>query len=376
MITIDIMDHDQLKEKINIEYNRFCVVEKAAAGFLNIVSSLNGKRKERVQYEIGNVIEKLMITITNENLLLLEREDEIFYRITMESPSIVKSIQEIKDKIPTHLHKLVEGKFVDFIKLANGFLDKKENLIHEMKFTIKNGKVTFGKFSYTMSTRRLNALLKRAMLNCDQQTALYYILRMLLRYECLYPRGQQWGFSEEMYQNLADNFDVCLEGFASPKNSQLLMVSETANFCSLFADTDGAFGSLGSFLELDIPEFIKRQSENQRVVGIAVGPPYIESLMIDAMDKIVNSFMVDAPTRIIFNGPDWSDSKFQEIAKKCKYLVYDLELPAWNHYYVNTNELNGQNPRVTEAKFASHIFVFENFESGLTYEKLVDGYKK
>jgi Phosphorylated CTD interacting factor 1 WW domain len=350
-------------DQIPREYNRFLCVKKIVANFLSLANSQTQK------YEIENIIEKLLITITNENLLRhAESVDAIFYSLKITSPSIMKAIQECRAKLPKNAHRFIEGKFHNFIRVVDKFLNNSQDKI-DAKFIVKNGKFIFGEYEYQMDERRLNVLIKRAItydknnISITNEDALYRILCMLLRYECLYPRGQQWGFSEEMYRNLAENFNVCLECFASPKNSQIIMISETANFCSLFFDTDKYFGSLGNFFDINLAIF--------QPISLMVGPAYIESLMIEASKKVLTALAKGINLRIIYNGPRWTDSEFWILLKNSKFLQYDQEMLPNQHYYMDIHA-----SKKIIAKFASHIFVLESSpsENAPNYDNLTIGY--
>ena len=70
------------------------------------------------------------------------------------------------------------------------------------------------------------------------------LARLLLRYKAIGGSGFQAALGGGAFAVLRSAFGTNMETFASPLNAR------TSPFCSAFADTDRAFGSVGSFLEL------------------------------------------------------------------------------------------------------------------------------
>ena len=99
---------------------------------------------------------------------------------------------------------------------------------------------------------------------------------MVLRYKSIGIGGQQWNMPFANYKYLNNKYDLSVEGFASPINSQLIRISPEKKFCSIFYDTDHWFGSLGSFFDLDISD-----------KSICVNPPYMELIMVKTVFKIL-----------------------------------------------------------------------------------------
>jgi len=74
------------------------------------------------------------------------------------------------------------------------------------------------------------------------------ILRMLLRYESMRYRASTLCIPESVWSILTSEFDVWLEGFASPIDTQIMKFGHSTRFfCSVFPDTDRPFGSIGNF---------------------------------------------------------------------------------------------------------------------------------
>lgn len=74
------------------------------------------------------------------------------------------------------------------------------------------------------------------------------ILRMLLRYESIRYHASTLCIPEKVWSILTSEFDVWLEGFASPIDTQIMKFGHSTRFfCSIFPDTDRPFGSIGNF---------------------------------------------------------------------------------------------------------------------------------
>eukprot|EP00796_Vickermania_ingenoplastis_P011097 gene11097-7724_t len=82
----------------------------------------------------------------------------------------------------------------------------------------------------------------------------FHLFAMLLRYQTLFgPRGYNQGpqaaVPPPIMRELQQSFGTQSEAFASPLN----VFARHTTFCSLFPDVDAAFGSMGSFFDLDLP---------------------------------------------------------------------------------------------------------------------------
>jgi len=372
------------------------------------------------EYEMRNVLERLIITMGNYSD---KKVDMIFYRCTKEDYPVKKALGEILDKSKGNvdkeeLHRL----FDEFLSDVHAYLDDKskdnidaKDVLLKYNLTIKNANfmlfnneydqyqhlakggslyVGCGKgakqtnnvlLKYKMQSERLDKMRERGIFNGACPGCIdYYILCMLIRYECMMPSGQQWGFSREMYTNLANKFGVRVECFGSPKNSQFLLLGEVKDFtardgttfraydkyyCTLFYDTDYYFGSLGSFFNFDMFKFVDKFGLDE--CGFMVGPPYIDDIMTKCVEKInadlakLESSGAKLKLRFVYNMPAWKDSASWLNAKNSKYLVYDKFLASNKHYYINTNRVvfNHQTkkdePDIIVSRFPSHIFLLE-----------------
>jgi len=368
------------------------------------------------EYETKNIMERLIITMGN----YAGAEDAIFYKCTKADYPVKKAMEEFVEKSrldmdQAELNHLFDG----FLADVHGFLASKstgaQNVSGIYKMTVGEG--LFKVYNeaplqneaqkptgppimiYKMSVERHKKMRERAIFAgaCVDHID-HYIVCMLLRYECMLPSGQQWGFSNEMYRNLAENYNVRVECFGSPKNSQFVLLGNICEFtpasapkfraydkyfCSLFHDTDHYFGSLGSFFDFDIQGFMTKFGLNK--CGFMVGPPYIDDIMTRCVKKFIGALETcpqDKQMRFVYNMPAWADSESYKGAKNSKFLVYDKFLPAKKHYYINTNDVRWDKkaqrdlPAIIVAKFPSHIFLLEHPKwPGTNYRALTSDYE-
>uniref|UniRef100_A0A1I8HAP9 PCIF1_WW domain-containing protein n=1 Tax=Macrostomum lignano TaxID=282301 RepID=A0A1I8HAP9_9PLAT len=142
--------------------------------------------------------------------------------------------------------------------------------------------------------------------------------RMLLRYETLGTGSLQWGDPVTVHHALYEHMGVRYEGFASPLNSKLLGKPGVA-FCSLFPDTDAPFGSLGDFFAVDFSHYPG---------GWTVNPPFIEELMLQVANKVLDYLNRDASGACWFfvTFPCWSDSPGWQRLAESKHKLQQLYL--------------------------------------------------
>lgn len=432
-------------KKLYQEYVRLNMIESFLNRLTINISSVS-------YYEMRNIIERLIITMGNYSD---GKEDPIFYRaiegcqisqnrraiVDERDYPIIKAIEEIfeKDRTKAISPNAVYGYFEGFLRDMSQFLDNKRHgnmadlanklglvspssiLITcaggDMILAAEDGIVLF---SYKTMQRRLRLLRERATFNMAHDKHVdAYIMTMLLRYECMVPSGQQWGFSEAMYRNLRNNYGINIECFGSPKNSQMVLIGQktkigSANrgnlgkemtkygaiehrpdgstvsydcyFCSLYPDVDHYFGSIGSFFDLDLLDFAKVFKCHN--IGGMVGPPYIMDIMdkcVTKMHKEIDRLKANSPGklryRFVYNMPAWEDTLGYQGALNSPYKVYDKYLGANEHYYIDSNRIyydkknKREYPATIVAKFPSHIFVLEYPEwPGADFSGLVANY--
>ena len=105
------------------------------------------------------------------------------------------------------------------------------------------------------------------------------LARLLLRYKAIGGSGFQAALGGGTFAVLRTCFGTTMEMFASPLNAR------SSPFCSAFVDTDSAFGSLGSFLDLR-PES----------GAFEANPPFVP-LVIDAMCEHMEQLLSNAESK-------------------------------------------------------------------------------
>lgn len=147
----------------------------------------------------------------------------------------------------------------------------------------------------------------------------YDILQCALEYKSLLPSSQQWAIPLKEYQKYVAE-GATIEGFASPFNSQIIVVDRRLHYCSLF-EHDKKFGSLGNFFDQDFA--------GQTVI---VNPPFVESILQAAAEKCDRE-LATHPCKFVFYGPEWNDSPFYQILRKSAFLIKEEVLVAGSYHY-------------------------------------------
>jgi hypothetical protein len=207
---------------------------------------------------------------------------------------------------------------------------------------IKNGFLRFGKFKRVFPRARI-ALFEKLGLNAE------HIVATALRYAAMTPGGQQWSLPARVYDLFVGAYNVTLEGFASPFNSQIMRFmpeKKGLGFCSLFPDLDAAFGSLGSFFDVELTGR-----------NTVINPPYVIDIMDAVAGRCTEACKVaaarGAPTRMFIIVPNWTDAAFYEKLSSSPFLEKMLVHQRGTHFYEDPN--NNDAPIV--ATFARTIFI-------------------
>lgn len=318
---------------INREYTRYWYVNAMQE---NLIKDLN----EKQSYEALNCLERWLIALAN----IPSAPDPIFSedKLDVNTDYTIKFVTELQEKnIPDP-----GGLVGSCIAIGLGFAQLVS--FDPVTEPIQNGNtIIVGAYSKTLTPERLNILLNKG--------TIMDIAAMLLRYDCLLPRGQQWNIPYPVYELLGNKYNYTVEGFASPINSQIIKVNPEFKFCSVFPDTDYKFGSLGSFFD--------QKFDNVRLI---INPPYIISIM----EKMVNFLSTTFDTAINLNTfvivPKWTDAQFYNTLANHKYLQKIIPLTARSYYFVNsTNE-----DEKIVANFPTTIFILSKGNMNINYEQL------
>jgi hypothetical protein len=195
--------------------------------------------------------------------------------------------------------------------------------VAEPKF---NGKtITYGMYKTGpgIPLVKIDALIKKVGL--DQTAA------MCMRYDAIISGSQQWMVPAKIYKTIKDRFDIQIEGFASPINSQIVNLG--GNFCSIFPE-DKIFGSIGNFWDLNLT--------NKRII---INSPFVEAILERVADKLI----LEKPKLAFVVAPSWFDAKFYK--KLESFATKKILLAPKEHSYEN---VKGDN---IVARFGSTWFI-------------------
>ena len=352
-----------MDNKLKKEYKRYMIINVIIKFFID---NLEGDNKEKKEYEIMNILERMLLSLANnvkkgdldEIINPIPESNQIFKNITIELET--KHIK-LRDNPVQYLIKIFNY-WHDYLKEEKYKTEKLLNII------IDSNIFRYGNYERKLADYRIkifrDKLSQNKVINANEQNKI--ILIMLIRYSCILSRGQQWNIPADNYKYLHNKYNLVLECFASPINSQLLSIrTKPINFCSLFYDTDKLFGSIGNVFEINLFEVLEKLRINGEDIMISVNPPYVYSI-IDSSVILIGKWLDEANKKkqqlnIVFNIPEWPDAEYNKILRDNKYKVFDKILLPNKHYYENTN-----NPDVIDtyhhekiiAKFKSHIYVF------------------
>jgi len=172
------------------------------------------------------------------------------------------------------------------------------------------------------------------------------LFSLLVRYDMLEGGGLQSSLTGAVFDILLHRFDCRTECFASPFNSRY------EHFCSAFPDTDGAFGSLGSFFE-----FHPTQGCFQ------ANPPFVADF-IDKMRARMDTLLVKAtsePLMFIVFVPAWSETSGWQALNDSAHLTRHVLLSQISdpHYYCEGTQHRRQG-RYRIATFDTSVFFLQN----------------
>jgi len=160
---------------------------------------------------------------------------------------------------------------------------------------------------------RLDILLEKANLVA--------VAAMTMREACLMPRGRQYTQPLAVTKYYVEKCGINLEGFATPINAQILTVDPNLWFCSLFPDTDGPFGSLGSFFH-----------SNFSTARMTIYPPFIEAVVNNTARHLAEMFENGTELFAIITVPDWTDAEYYPILIKSKFFKHTFTIKRFENY--------------------------------------------
>lgn len=205
--------------------------------------------------------------------------------------------------------------------VSNGSVKKNKN---KNKIIFDNKKVIFEneteKYELPISVYKKlsNDYENYKLLNSHDYDKDELIYSLLIRYETLFSRGNQWAMPVRVKEQYKKEFGVNFELFASSFNHFYKY------YCSIFYDIEKYFMSVGFF---------------QNVTYIRgfymANPPYEEKLLYNMVSKIKDSLSkTDEKLSFVFGMPSWDKYEFKlhKDIQKSKYLLFS--------YVIGDKEVN------------------------------------
>lgn len=326
--------------KLKKEYNRYLLVMDM--------------KKLSVGHEWNNIYERFLITMANiKKDQSLDNHDYLFADVplthdvykTMELEMTEKKIGGIKT-ILNSIHEQIKNFLV--IDFNESYLKYYQN---DDEYVCEDFKITLG------PTRRI-ALIKRLGASGKAKYFLELLLILCIRYNCLALGGQQWNLPHKLYSYLNNKYNLQLECFASPLNSQLVLLDKKARFCSLFYDTDKYFGSYGNLFETNI---VTISSDFNGVITMSLFPPNIEDIIYKMID-LVNKWFTYVPKLRVFTGLlKWINFPPMQLLSDHKNLKYIREYQIGEYYFENS--ISQDVPKILKPGKNPYImYVLANFD--------------
>ena len=293
---------------INLEYYRYTFIQDLLLKLSTTFLAENYKTKNLIEQWIIELANK---EISSDNYMFLEvpkldlsKENRILSARTYGIPA-----REFIDTM-IYMHKRYYATYKLYI--VPTVKPEWKNHGEYMEFSYIN-------YKKNISQERYNILKKISPdLNC-----------MIMRYAVIISSSQHWAIPRYLYKKYIDLFDINYEAFASPLNSQLLMIGGLPKpfFSSLFYDTDKPFGSAGSFFNLQ-PEFFRGKK-------VVVNPPFTYELVERSINFCADILKnADSEILFLFSLPIWA-KKYTD----SKYIIKIIERQECEFEDTNTRDL-------------------------------------
>ena len=347
-LALNIPTNKTLKLKLDKEYFRYLFVQK--------LLKLNSG------YEWRNILERFLNSMAN--IKYNDRRDPVFVNVKITHYVYTKMKNEMNEKkiknkknilkvIYEKINVFLQTTQIPEIKSFGRTLNKNDSKYHCEKYI---------KF---ISRTRNEKLIGASHSHIYGEMHVLLILILLLRYDTILAGGQNWNLPFTFYKYLHTKYKINLEGFSSPLNSQLILISPNTYFCSLFEDTDSYFGSKGNLFDFNVNSFSKK---NNGMVSATLHPPYIPHIlekMVDLVDKWCN---IVPKLRLFVGFPNWTDYPLIDRLHNHSHLKYSKLSEIGSFYFENSsNEFH----KKLHLPLKRWTFVIDNF-SNETYLNLDD----
>jgi len=331
------MDLNQTHEKIqaitklNREFSRYRYVQ----GMLEQMTAGLGPKSK---YEAKNILERWLLNLANDEVRS-SSSDPIFStnKLQRDYPATLKMRSEMDEKA------IPQEKIENVLRLELEYLNLKDTAGTNRTYpAVSSVRLNDKGVEVSGETFPIFGPRKDLLLSINPSVELLAL--MLVRYGCLLPSGQQWAIPKSVYQHLVSRYNVTVEGFASPVNSQIVSVRPDLRFCSLFPDTDVPYGSLGSFFD--------QSFEGQSVMA---NPPFVPAILestVQHINRICST--ATGPVRFFLWVPDWTDADWYQSLLDSRYRAFDMQLRRGSYHYT---DIEGDK---VPANFPSHVFILAN----------------
>jgi hypothetical protein len=330
--TQDLIDQQAKELRTLLSLTKITKLDKEVSRWHRIRYMLDLTQKNlnnKQAYEMKNILERWLLTLAND------KEDDIFSekKLDQKYPVTEKMLSEMKEKkIP-----VADNKFGIILLHARTWLSFTSYPSSKTPIIFDEDGIRIDDYVRILPPGKLKILLQ-------MNDSLELLGIMIMRYACLLPGGQQWALPLEMHQYLVNRYQVTIEGFASPINSQILNISKDLHYCSLFHDTDKYYGSLGDFFSVDFTG-----------KNVYANPPYVLDIMNRTAVKIIQicSSVNNSFVRFFITVPEWTDAEYYSMLMNSPFLVFHHGFAKGQHYYVDTNNGFEKVP----AYFGTHLFI-------------------
>lgn len=252
----------KIKELVNINIDKIKL-------FIVILDHLKEEFNKKQNYNIHKIISEFFLKILNNEDI---------------DNSIKKFLFDIKEKKIHLLYNINLKKKITINKIKYKAIKEKEKKEYIINFNIKynnNENINFFKvipeYVYIKIHKHINNKIEKYLF-------LFYIM-------VGFDTGQFWGLHPDIYNFINNNFNNCIECFASPFNNNI------NDYFSLLYPIDKYYGSKGDF-------FSKFLNLNYNVY--IINPPFIDTILLKVFDMIEEKLKYNN-IQIFLYIPQWDD---------------------------------------------------------------------
>lgn len=307
-----------------------------------------------------DIIEKMLLDMADQQHI--KRIDPVFLQLNSNDAFYKNHLEPLKslnydDLSITILTHKIHIEITDFLNLNS--YEPQLYSFTKIRNDSKFNTFTCGTYSENITYQRYKAL-KKVVPKKYKKYINKLILICLLRYESIVSRNYQSSMPYEWYEYLYYSKNVKLEGFASPFNSQLLLISDDTKYFSLFYDTDKYFNSMGNIFDTNISDVIEKYYNYNNIGCTFVTLDYRAfKKIIDVLLNLsinITFYMVFIDQNI--NNPLMVDI-YENIKKYQKLLYYKKFSDNKKKWYLEHNNCGNQIIKFSWGK-SLYIYVIGN----------------